>query len=218
MPIAAKLQTFMRSWVNHEFTFTGTSEPVENNKILYVTMTNSAIIMIINDFIKLNKGFTLLRKISEIFAYPMAIMSAASGKEVYQYKYKFLEKEFIKYRKTAWQKMSFFTYLLETIEDQETEAAIGLIMTLKNQKINLFDLYNKAKNAKVDPKRTIATVFTSKGLEFEDVYINNDFNARINKVIEKGGIQSEEDLALFRCYYVACSRAGKNLHDANFLI
>jgi hypothetical protein len=216
-PIADSLQTFMRTWVDHEFTFTGTSEPVQNGKTLHVTMTNSSIIMIINDFIRLNKGFTLLRKISEIFAYPMAIIRAAGGKEVYQYQYKFLEKEYKKYKKTSWQKMTFFTYLLQTVEDQETEAAIGLIMVLKGQNINLFDLYNKAKEAKPDPKNTIATVFTSKGLEFETVYMNSDFNSRIKKVIENGGIQTEEDLVLFRCYYVAASRAGVNLYDAKYL-
>lgn len=215
--IANKIQDFMRTWVSHDFVFTGTDDPIANGKTLHVTMTNSAIIMIINDFLRLNKGFTLLRKVQEIFAYPMAIMNASAGKEVYHYKYKFLEKEYKKFVDKQYKKKSFLTYLMETIEDQETEAAVGLIMNLRSQNINLFDLYNRAKTAKKDPKNTIATVFTSKGLEFETVYINSDFNSRIEKVIEKGGIETEQDLVLFRCYYVACSRAGVNLYDAKFL-
>jgi superfamily I DNA/RNA helicase len=215
--IAASIQKFMRSWVTETFTFVGTETPVSNGNTLYVTMTNAAIIYIIKEFLTINKRFTLLRKISEIFAYPLAIVSASSGNTVYQHKYKFLEKEYLSYIKTSCHKMTFFSYLKEVVNDQDTKSAVNLIMSLKTSGTNIFDLYAKAKAVKPDPKYTISTVFTSKGLEFETVYINSDMNNRISKIIEKGGIHSEEDLVAFRCYYVACSRAGTNLYGASHL-
>jgi len=212
--IANNIQQFMRKYVSDEFTFSGTDEPVANGNTLYVTLTNASIILLIKGFIKEGKRFTLLRKISDIFAYPLAIISAGAGKEVYQRNYKFLEKEYKKYKKEYWQKKSWFSYLLDEIDDQETESAINLLMTLKREGTNLFDLYAKAKAIRTDPKFTIATVFTAKGMEYETVYMNRDLNQRISRIIEKGGIITVEDLVAFRCYYVAASRAGTNLYNA----
>jgi len=212
--IASDIQKFMRTWADHEFNFTGTDNPVANGNTLYVTRTNAAIILIIKQFISMNKGFTLLRKIKEIFAYPMAIVNAAGGKKVYAHKYKFLEKEYKNYKLKYWQKISFYTYLLETIKDQETESAISLLMNLQNSGTNIFQLYKDAENAEVDPSVTISTVFTAKGLEYENVHINDDMNSAVTKVINNGGVQSEEDLVVIRCYYVATSRCGVNLHNA----
>jgi superfamily I DNA/RNA helicase len=216
-PIAKGIQTFMQTHADINFTFTGTDEPCDNGDTLYVTMTNAAIIFLIKDFISRNKGFTLLRKISEIFAYPLAIISASSGKEVYQHKYKFLEKEYKKYAKNYTRRMTFFSYLLQEVGDDETRSAISLLSSLASSNTNIFELYKKAKEAKADPKVVIATAFTAKGLEFETVHVNNDLNNAVSKVIEFGGVQTEEDLVTMRVYYVACSRAGTNLYNATHL-
>lgn len=214
--IATGIEDLMQSYVDSDFTFTGTNKPVANGKTLYVTNTNAAIIHLIQEFFSLNKRFTLLRKVSEIFAYPMAIITAGAGKKVYQSQYRFLEKEYRNFRKGKF-KMSFMSYLVREVQDDETTSAVALLAELASKKINLFDLYNKAKNMKSDPQYTISTVFTSKGLEFETVYVNDDLNNRITSVIEKGGVETTEDLVAFRCYYVACSRAGKNLINAEHL-
>lgn len=215
--IAEGIQEFMQTYVTTEFKFHGTYDPVKNGKTLEVTNTNAAIIMKIQEYLSLNKKFTLLRKISEIFAYPMAITTASSGKQVYQRQYKFLEKEYKKFKKEEWKHKSFLSYLLAEVGDTETKSAANLLMALSKKNINLFTLYNDAKNIRPDPKFTIATVFTSKGLEYETVNVNDDMNNRISTILEDGGIDTEEDLVAFRCYYVACSRAGVNLNNAKHL-
>jgi len=214
--IAEKIEKFMVTYVDHTFNFKGTKNPVANDKILYVTLTNGEIITILRDFLNLNKPFTLLRKASEIFAYPLAIASAAQGREVYQYKYKFLEKEYKEYNKKD-RKYSFYSHLLNVVDDSETESAISLLLSLHKSGGNIFNIYEKVKKVKPCPKNTISTVFTAKGLEFETVYMVDSFDKRASKIIEEGGIQSEEDLTLFRCYYVAASRAGKQLINAKLL-
>lgn len=215
--IADKIQSFMRRDVNKEFKFVGTDEPVANNKYLFCTATNASIIKEISDRLGNGEGFHLLRNISEIFAYPMAITSAGWGKEVYQKKYKFLEDEFREYEKTKTRGYSWMQHLLEYVDDQETKTAVQLLMGLKRKGINLFNLYKDAKNANDDLYYTIATVYTSKGLEFENVYISDDLNARIRKIRDDGGIQNHDDLVAYRCYYVAVSRCGVNLINATSL-
>lgn len=217
IPIASKIQAFMRLDVNDDFKFTGTDEPVANGKYLYCTATNGKIIQEISERLHDNLGFALLRKIPEIFAYPMAISTAAQGREVFQKKYRYLETEYKEYEKTRKRGYSYMQHLLDKLTDQETKSAVNLILSLNRRGINLFNLYREAKAAEVDLDYTIATVFTSKGLEFETVYIADDLNRRIQSIREKGGIQDHEDLVAYRCYYVACSRAGCNLINATVL-
>jgi superfamily I DNA/RNA helicase len=215
--IANRIQAFMRKDVNPDFKFIGTDEPVRNGKSLYCTGTNASIVKKINDRLDARLGFNLLRKISEIFAYPMAISTAGKGKEVYQYKYKFLEDEYKEYEKMAKRGYTWMQHLLDCVDDQETKTAVNLMLSLHRKGINLFDLYKKAKEAPVDLDYTIATVYTSKGLEFENVELSDDLNSRITKIRDNGGIQNHEDLVAFRCYYVAVSRCGVNLTNATVL-
>jgi ATP-dependent exoDNAse (exonuclease V) beta subunit len=208
----------MQKDVTEEFKFIGTDEPVQNGEYLYCTMTNALIINEICERMDAGKGFQLLRNIADIFACPLALMSASTGKAPYQKKYKFLLDEYHRYNDLPkGMYKGFFPYLLETVDDKEIHNAVRLLMNFKNRNINLFDVYKRAKAAKLDKNYTIATVFTSKGLEYETVWIADDLNACIQTIRDNGGIQTEEDLVQYRCYYVAASRAGKNLHNANAL-
>ena len=215
--IANKITKFWHRNVDEEFEFVGTDEPVENGKYLHCTSTNGKIIKEINERLSAGKGFELLRDLKDIFAYPMAIMGASRGKKVYQKQYKFLEDEYEAWDQTRQKGVSFLQYLLEHVDDQETKTAVNLLVSLGRKGVNIFDLYKRAQDAPVDFNYTIATVFTSKGLEFETVYIDDDLNGRIETILANGGIRTHEDLVAFRCYYVACSRAGSNLMNAKAL-
>ena len=215
--IAKRIEKFMKEGVNKNFKFLGTEEPVKNKNTLYCTLTNSKIIQHIADRLAAHKGFHLLRNISEIFAYPLAIISAGRGKKVYQKRYRFLEEEYQNYTESRKAKQSFLQHLLEHVDDQETKSAVNLLMTLQKRNLNIFSLYEEAKAAEVDATYTIATVFTSKGLEYETVYIADDLNNKIESIKNNGGIKSRDDLIAYRCYYVAASRCGFDLQNATAL-
>ena len=215
--VASRIDRFMKHHVNESFSFIGTDEPVRNGKTLACTLTNAKIVHLISERLRMNKGFTLLREAKEIFAYPLAITSAAKGNEVYQKKYRYLETEYKEFVKNKKKNTTFLSHLLEHVGDQETKSAVNLLLTLSKKSINLFDLYAKAKEAREDPKYTIATVYTSKGLEYETVYISDDLNNRIETIVNNGGIETHEDLVAFRCYYVAASRCGVDLRNATAL-
>lgn len=215
--VAGRIEKFMRTNVDKDFSFKGTEDPVRNGKTLYCTNTNARIVLEIWERLKMNKGFMLLRDVKEIFAYPLAIYSASRGKEVYHKKYKFLEEEYENFTRSRRANQSFLTYLQEHVGDQETESAVNLLLTISRKNGNIFDIYKQAKEAPVDVKYVIATVFTSKGLEYETVYIADDLNNRIDGIRQAGGIKNKEHLTAFRCYYVACSRCGVDLINATAL-
>ena len=215
--IAAGIQKLMREDVTPDFTFIGTSEPVANGKTLFVTRTNAYIIAEIHSMLSLGKRFKLLRNPSDIFACPLALLSASKGKKPYQKKYKFLLDEYENYCEQPKSTQTYFDYLTDHIDDEEIINAIRLLMNFKKQGVNLYDLYKRAKEVKPDDKYTIATVFTSKGLEYENVFIADDLNRTVQMVKDNGGVQTEDDIVTYRCYYVACSRAGLHLHNATHL-
>lgn len=215
--IAARIQKMMRKDVDPEFTFKGTDNPVRNGKTLYCTSTNASIVFEINYRLRNRKGFTLLRNISEIFAAPLALTTAATGKKPFQKKYAFLADEYENYIKERKPGQTYMAYLAANVDDKEIQNVVNLLLRFSREGINIFDVYKKAKEAKPDPDYTIATVFTSKGLEYEDVYIADDLNKAIDDIREKGGIENDDDLVQYRCYYVACSRAGANLHNTKAL-
>lgn len=215
--IAMRIENFMQKDVNPKFKFIGTDEPVKNGKFLFCTATNGSIIKEISTQLEMGRGFHLLRGLAEIFAYPMDIVTAGRGKKVYHRKHAFLEDEYEEYEKVKRKGCSWLAHLLEHVADQETKTAVHLMLSLQRKNINLFDLYNNAKNADVNLDYTIATVFTAKGLEFESVHIADDLNMRIKKIRDEGGIQSHDDLVAFRCYYVAVSRCGVDLINATSL-
>lgn len=215
--IANNIQNFMREEVNEKFTFSGTDNPVANGNTLYCTLTNAKIIQEISDCMDSGKKFYLLRNVAEIFSYPLAIVQASRGKSVYKKQHKFLEEEYQNYERNRTKGYSFLQHLMDNVGDQETTSAVNLLLTLRRKNINIFDLYKRAKDAPVDMRYTIATVFTAKGLEYETVRIADDLNNRISSIREAGGIKTKEDLVAYRCYYVAASRAGSNLLNANCL-
>jgi superfamily I DNA/RNA helicase len=207
--IAKRINNKMSEVMDPDFKFIGTDEPIRNGLTLYCTMTNAQIVDIIYDRIAIGKGFKLLRKPAEIFAASLAVLSASQGKKPYQKKYEFLVDTFQSYKEQDKHK-SYFKFLNAEVDDKEINNAIKLLLKLSSKNVSLYDLYKKAKETKVDKSFTISTVFTSKGLEFETVYIADDLNNNFKQACE-GELETDEAITAMRCYYVACSRCGVNL-------
>lgn len=213
--IASRIENFMVKEVSPEIKFKGTDDPIANGKTLYCTMTNAAIVNELARCIRQRKQFLLLRKPSDIFACPLAVTSASNGKEVYQTQYKYLQDVYTDWKSSKKTKENFYGYLLTELNDQEIHSAVKLLLNL-GKEINLFKLYNDVKQVEQGGDYTIATVYTSKGLEFETVILSDEFNTRIESA-RQGSTQIEDRLAICKCMYVACSRAGKYLLNAGTL-
>jgi len=207
--IAQRIETCMQDVMDPNFRFKGTDKPVTNGKTLYCTLTNAMIIDKLQSRLATGKGFTLLRRPADIFAAPMAVLTASGGKKPYQSKYHYLVDVYDDFKKQSKYK-TYFKFLLAELNDEEINNAVKLLQRLSSENINIFSLYNEVKNAKPDKNYTVATVFTSKGLEFETVFIADDLNTKFESAC-KGELDEEETITAFRLYYVGCSRAGVNL-------
>lgn len=215
--IAYSIQTFMQKEVTEDFTFVGTDNPVDNGKSLYCTLTNASIIKELVNRLDVKKSFILLRKPVDIFACSLAVLSASTGKEVYQTQYKYLHDVYSDWFNSDKKHKTFFAYVMEELQDSEVHSAVRLLVSLSKKGINLFQLYSDVKAHKQKGDYTVATVFTAKGLEFTTVTLADEFTAAIDTIRTNGGIQTQEQLVTYRCAYVAASRAGKVLNNANFL-
>ncbi len=211
--IAERINKSMVKNLDSNFKFIGTDEPVANGLTLYCTLTNASIVSVIYDRLRSNKGFQLLRKPADIFAAPLAVLTASQGKKPYQRQYHYLLDLFEEYKDQTRHK-TFFKFLNSELNDEEINNAVKLLMKLATNGVNLFTLYTEAKNAKVDKTYTIATVFTSKGLEYETVYIADDLNTRFKAACDGNIDNHDEAVTAKRCYYVACSRAGSLLRNS----
>jgi len=213
--IAKEVQHFGKQYLDKHFHFEGIDNPAHDGKTAYITATNASIIGIINNLHREGKGYILTRPIKEIFAAPLAVLTASKGKAVYHKKYKFLENEYKQFRKSQY--TSFFKYLSVEVAEEEIKSTVKLLQQFNQKRINIFDVMNEAKVAKRDPRITVGTGFSLKGLGFETVHIHQDLNNSLIRIIEQGGIQSKEDLVAFKLYYVSCTRARCNLYNAELL-
>ena len=213
--IAERIQEFGTRHLSKQFEFIGTDTPKEDGLTAYLTLTNAGIIERIHNLHLEGKSYTLTRAIKDIFACPLALVTAASGKEIYHRKYKFLETEFRNYALSG--SKSFYGYLKKHVKDDEIEGAIGLIMKFNKQNINIFDVLKDAKATKPNPAITVATAYSFKGREVSDVYIENDLNKAVLDIIHNGGPENEEDHTIMKVAYVACSRSRIRLHNCKYL-
>lgn len=212
--IATLVENFGKKYLNDGFHFVGIEHPMKDGKELYISATNASIIETIEQLHREGKNYTLTRNLKEIFAAPLAVLTASKGKTVLHKKYKFLEKEYKNFRKSKYD--SFFKYLSEEVVEEEIQATVKLLLQFASKQLNLYDVMNEAKRVKPTPTRIVGTAHSLKGLGAETVYINDDLNSAVTKVLTEG-TYTEEDKTVLRLYYVACTRARCNLYNAEHL-
>ena len=213
--IADNIRLFGKQWLNPEFKFQGIDHPMRDGKTAFITATNASIVRQINELHREGKGYILTRPIKEIFAAPLAVITAGRGKAVYHKQYKFLEDEYRTFRKSQY--TNFLTYLSKEVQEPEIKNTVQLLGRFNRERINIFDVLNEAKASKRDPRITVGTAFSLKGLGYETVHIDDDLNNQVQKIIDNGGPTTEKELVTMRLAYVACSRARCNLYNAQFL-
>ena len=219
--IAKKIEQFCQKYLSKDMHFKGIDLPNEEPKNrVYLARTNSQLIQRMMQLHEDKIKYSTLRSPQEIFALPLALITVSTGKPVYKYEYKYLERDYETYSndpelKTLYK--SFHKYLRELhSDDQSLVTALRLLETHSYSKI--FETYNLAKT---QPKKkqsiTLATAHTSKGGTYDSVYIENDLNNTVQRIIDDGGPITNDDITELNLYYVACSRCRLELLNANLL-
>ena len=217
--IASNVELYCQKHLSDDFTFEGIDNPVHDGKTGYITATNAMIIHRIIELHKEGRGYVLTRPLKEIFACPLALVTAAAGKKVMHKQYKFLDREFVNYKRKP--KGTFYEYLNKETKDEEIKSSVGLLMHLNDLNINIFDVLSKAKIAKKDKNTMVGTFYSLKGLGFETVYIEDDINKAVKTAIEAkldpAVEMTDAHLTNIKGGYVAATRARVNLLNAKFL-
>jgi len=215
--IAKKIQHFGQQHLGSDFQFVGTDSPEHDGKTAYITATNASIIQRLVKLHEKNQGYVLTRPLKDIFACPLALVTASAGKPVMHKQYKFLDKEYKNYTMSNYK--SFYTYLNHETKDEEIKNSVNLLNVLRERNINIFEVLAKAKAIKKDRNVTVGTYFSLKGLGFETVHIEPDLNGAVTNALEakEDGEMTDAHFTHLKGYYVATSRARVNLINATYL-
>ena len=215
--ISQRIENYGITNLDKDFMFKGTDTPEADGKLAYITATNAQIILRIIKLHESNTGYVLTRPLKDIFACALALVTAASGKKVMHKQYKFLDKEYTNYTMSG--KKGFYSYLNKKTKDEEIKNATGLLMKLKENDINIFEVLAKAKTMKKDKNVTVGTFFSLKGLGFENVHIGPDINGAVKSALKakKEGCMTDADYTMLKGAYVAASRTKINLINCDYL-
>lgn len=217
--IARRIEGFCQRYMDKDMHFKGV--PIEQTKIknrIYLSRTNSQLIARMIQLHEDKIQYSTLRDPKEIFALPLALITISTGKPIYKQEYKYLERDYEKFMsnedlRRIYQK--FHAYLREIHGDDPN--IISALRLLEQHSYNkIFETYNLAKG---QPKKQqaiiLATAHVSKGGTYDSVYIENDLNNIVQKIIDKGGPEGEEDITELNLYYVAMSRCRVELLNCN---
>lgn len=221
--IAKRVEKFVRSSLNANMVFKGVDTDSKVKNLAYISRTNASMIDRMVELINEKVKFSLMRDPKEIFSLPLALINLKPDKPVFDKRYRYLQDELIKYQKSKDLRKDFKTfrkYLLAALDSDIPLMAAIRLLDKHSYKIvydtynEVKDMYNKSK--KVKHPIILTTSHTSKGLEWDAVYIEEDTNKTITRIMENG-VKTEEELTELRLAYVACTRAKKELHNAKFL-
>lgn len=221
-PISEKIEKFCRKHIDPRMEFRGIErEDLSVKDTLYLSRTNSGLILQIKDLIEEDKHFELVRSANEIFRLPMTLASMKPGGKPFFTEFNYLQESYDEWHSDPHKRMMYnngLRYLMDTHEeDVALVSAIRTVMMLGSGTI--FQLYNDAKErAKKGSDIILATIHSVKGLEADRVVILEDMNTILDRIFSgKSKLTDEEAEQELNLYYVACSRAKKKLEGARHL-
>jgi superfamily I DNA/RNA helicase len=216
--IADNVKEYCKTYIDENFHFEGTASYQEPKNKAYLARTNSSIIKRIIKLIDENTKFKTNRPLKEIFSLPLAISNIQNSKYDYipnQYKYLVNDhKNYLKNKKTGGSKSFLGNLQNKYSEDITVKSAINLLLYLGGTRYNIFSLYKTSQEYNCNTSNiTVSTIHSSKGLEWDWVYIENDMATTITKILEEGGPIDNNEQSEFYLMYVAMSRAKYKLEN-----
>ena len=219
--IATRIESFCRSYLDPDMQFKGiqlTDTSIHTRAFL--TRTNSTLIA---KMIQLNRegiSYGLVRDPKEIFKLPLMLCNLSYQGFISDPSYKFLQADIDDWYETDHLREIYptlFGYIASLCsEDDQLTKAISLIGQYGKAKI--LDAYEEArKHRKSSQSFILATAHSTKGLEFDEVTIADDLNECMKPIVPDPALLSSQQREIVNLYYVACSRAAKQLNNALYL-
>lgn len=224
--IAERIQSFCQAYLNPDFSFQGI--PLRDTTITtsaYITRTNASLIAKMIELNTLGIPYSLARSAKQIFEVPLALCNLKPRGFISAPAYRYLQEDvdtFYSDMDLVKEHKSIYAYLRSLYPDD-----IQLITTLnliqRHSKQTIIECHDEAKrHEKAKSNLLIGTAHTFKGLEADEVTLDDDLNSAVSKVLEHKQFKPHVPLSqaqqteLF-LYYVACSRSKKVLNNATHL-
>jgi superfamily I DNA/RNA helicase len=229
--IANKATNILKLFKNEikELKGLGNKADIENK--CYISRTNAKLILKMKGLIEEKKEFKTIREPYEIFGLALNILKLTKN-EPLDMRFRYLEK-MVNSSKTALEDLE---EKAEKAQDIELLSAIGIVSLLWDEIVNIYKIAKEYYYENNDAHIFLTTAHTSKGLEWDEVELLNDFPgvytiARWYKEIEprkpkdiidfislfknalKEGKVAQKYIDEFNLYYVAVTRARVVLID-----
>jgi hypothetical protein len=231
--IASRIENFACKYIDSSMTFKGI--PISDTEIktsAIITRTNAALVDYMIKLEKTGTPFSLVRRAADVYKLPLLACNFKHNSTINDPLYRhiqedinhyfdYVQKEDIRNK----QKSSVFSYLAG-IYAHDFPLMQSIRLVTKHGAASIIRSYNHARSFENGTKRRqtlfLATSHSVKGLEFDSVTIGDDLNESTGEVVAKIKLDedyviSTEDASALNLYYVACSRAKKELLNATLL-
>lgn len=220
--IARPIEKFCRKYLDPHMNFKGFEyKDMTITTRGFIARTNGSLIAKMLELNKTGTKYSLTRPAKEIFELPNTLMSLKPNGIIYSTKYRFLQDDVNDYYSSNRLQTSFKTVLgyiaSAHSDDRSIKSAVSLLSKVGGAEIRkAFDIakaYETDKSAKL---LTLTTAHSAKGLEWDEVTLAEDTS--LESLLEvPTSAWFPQDFEECRLYYVACTRARKNLVGATSL-
>lgn len=223
--IAKRIEEFCQMYINPFMEFKGTEpeDDIIRNKAV-ISRTNSALVGEMIELIKQGQGFNLTRKSSQVFELVLIMLNLKPGGKIFAKEWKHLQDDVDSWAANEMLRVEFetpFKFIANKYgEEPAIKTTVGIIA--KYGAPDVYKAYDYAKKHEKEKGHaiTLCTAHSSKGLEFDKVVLTDDLNSSVDRLLSgdvKPGDYTDKELEVLRLYYVACSRATKELVNAQWL-
>lgn len=221
--IATRIEKFCNTYIDPTMTFRGTKMADDTIKTrAYIARTNATLI---SKMIELNISgtpYSLTREPAKLFEQVLIFISLKYRGFIADPSLRYLQEDVDDYytEKTLQDKhRSLFSYL-RTLYPKDTIIEQNIALINRYGAPRILQAYTEArKNKHYDNAITLGTAHSTKGLEYDEVYIAPDLNLAVTNVLSSRlnvnyDTLTNEERTELNLYYVACSRARKRLVNA----
>ena len=216
--IATKIESYCQAYLDSTFKFKGIETDNEISTHAYITRTNAELVAKMIELNSIGVQYGLVRKPDDIFALPLAMCSLRPGGFISADGYSGIQDDVNAWGASNELRRKYRTplaYIREVYqEDIAIQISINLVMAKGPAKLRA--CRDEAKKHSFKQQALIlGTAHSVKGREFDEVTIAQDLNTAVGKILDRAPSTARSNE--LNLYYVACSRAKKQLNNAALL-